>query len=220
MNTGKLYCGSINQLQIHQSRWYIAMEKIHWHCLGSLEFFFKSTVLFSVVDYHRETGSPTDVERHRRSALRHHKTGEQSQGASQHVPRPCSSCWEPGLHLTFFCSAPYHVVIYILNVFTDIQYSTASWKRTCCADLFLPWTLVLMDSHFLNCILHRFSFFCCPTPVSVCLSRCNVPEKLSRSSCDLHQIVTQPFWFPRTKYEPSSSRGSPSLRASNGRGVS
>jgi len=50
-------------------------------------------------------------------------------------------------------------------------------------------------------------FFCCPTQcvgatfdmatclcVSVCLSRlCIVPRRRSRSSCDLHEIVAQPF---------------------------
>jgi len=55
------------------------------------------------------------------------------------------------------------------------------------------------------------------TWLSVCLSRwCIVPKRLSRSSCDFHQIVAQPFEFFCTEYEPGSSRGSSSLRASNG----
>jgi len=54
------------------------------------------------------------------------------------------------------------------------------------------------------------------TWLSVCLSRGSiVPKRLSRSSCDLHQIVAQPFWFIRTKYEQDNSRGSPLLMASN-----
>jgi len=46
-----------------------------------------------------------------------------------------------------------------------------------------------------------------------------VSKRLSRSSCDLHRIVAQPFEFSRPKYKPDSSRRSPILRASNGTGV-
>jgi len=53
------------------------------------------------------------------------------------------------------------------------------------------------------------------TWLSVCLSRwCIVPKWLSRSSCDLHRIVAQPFYLSCTIYEPDSSSGFPSLRAS------
>jgi len=49
--------------------------------------------------------------------------------------------------------------------------------------------------------------------VSVTLVYC--ARRLSWSSRDLHQLVAQPFYFSQTKYEPNSSRGFPSLRASN-----
>jgi len=62
--------------------------------------------------------------------------------------------------------------------------------------------------------------FAMATWLSVCLSRwCTVPQRLSRSSCDRSQMVSYPFQFPHTKYEPDSSTGSPSLRASNKRRV-
>jgi len=52
-----------------------------------------------------------------------------------------------------------------------------------------------------------------------CLCVCIVPKRLSRSSCDRHQVAAQPFYLSRIKYERDILRGSPLYRASNGRGV-
>jgi len=52
---------------------------------------------------------------------------------------------------------------------------------------------------------------------AVCLSRwCVVPKPLSRSLCDLHQVVAQSFQFARTNMNQVARREPPSLRAPGG----
>jgi len=97
-----------------------------------------------------------------------------------------------------------------------ISYQLIAWK-----DASPVWHLLT--------VLYRF---CCPAVhwhgicygiVAVCLLRwCIVPKRLSqsrlsRSSGNFRQVVVQPFLFSHTKCEPNSSRGSSSLRASDGR---
>jgi len=93
------------------------------------------------------------------------------------------------------------------------------WWMVCKVVNFFHLTLLRLTWHRWSATASMRAFSIA-TWLSVCLSHwCIVPKQLSRSSCDLHHIVTLPYLFSRTKYAPDSSRAPPSLRASNGRGV-
>jgi len=76
---------------------------------------------------------------------------------------------------------------------------------SCCIFPFRSWSVVFVQ-FFLGLFLP-------PVAVVMCLFVCHVdvlcPNDVSRSSCDLHDIVAQPFQFSHTRYEPHSSQGIP-----------